>query len=670
MEEKATMYFESISIQNFMSFLSKDIEFGKKYNELVGFNGVGKTTILSAINWCLFGKDYNDAKQFSIYPIIGGEERTDLSPSVRLVVNYNGMKFVIRRAIIKSGANNTIAIEVNDQRLKQKEFQVFLKDKLGITEEQFKTLSNISYAVNLPQKELRDLIVGLVGKISDEELFEEESFKDKYEIIKQKILDYGVDAFLRGVNDSIRESEKEILKISGALEQKQKELSEFSFDKEEVTKLLERDAELKGILEDYQAKVLEENEKQTAINVANQTIQKLEFEINSLLKEINFKNIEGKNDKERLMSFMDVETLRRKEISYTQEEIEELNITRKRLESEMSEIQIKKDRNANEFNMLKSKEVVLEETICPMCGREFDQSKIDEMQKKAQELRDKELEELLSKDAKFKEEIEETKKKIEEYNEMINSKNDLIAKIKVKDYTEEISQDEKIVKLQKVLEIKRNEIKEMIARANDMKGQLEVEKHKLTMLPKPKIVPTIETSKSELEVIQIKLANYNIIKKHKEDFEKLKSNKDELDKKVVKQQLLQKLVKQFIQDKSDYMVSKLESCFKYISFKTQEVNKSGDVVDCFKITMSGKQFSSLSAGEKMKASIDLIFGIQKLNNVVVPILIDSIGELDEFPDFVTNQVISCRAVKKPNKNSENYEKAMEVYSKLNVLKGE
>ena len=78
---------KKIEINNFKGITDLKLNFTDNKNILEGENGIGKTTVLDAITWCLFGKNFADEKQFNIKPIIDGEEKVDLLTSVELLIN-------------------------------------------------------------------------------------------------------------------------------------------------------------------------------------------------------------------------------------------------------------------------------------------------------------------------------------------------------------------------------------------------------------------------------------------------------------------------------------------------------------------------------------------------------------------------------------------------------
>ena len=55
-----------ISLTNFKGIRSQQFDFNDATTIIGGANGTGKTTIFDAFIWCLFGKDCQDHKQFSI----------------------------------------------------------------------------------------------------------------------------------------------------------------------------------------------------------------------------------------------------------------------------------------------------------------------------------------------------------------------------------------------------------------------------------------------------------------------------------------------------------------------------------------------------------------------------------------------------------------------------
>ena len=85
--------------------------------------------------------------------------------------------------------------------------------------------------------------------------------------------------------------------------------------------------------------------------------------------------------------------------------------------------------------------------------------------------------------------------------------------------------------------------------------------------------------------------------------------------------------------------------------------------------MNGKPFEELSTGEQMLVGLDLVNGMQKYKFVKFPLLIDSIGELSQIPNFINQQIIACRTMPVLEDIEEN-RKYNEAFKKLNQLRRE
>jgi DNA sulfur modification protein DndD len=68
------MRIESITLQNYRQFRKTEIFFNKKdnidLNIVIGKNGTGKTNLLNAINWCLYGDEPHLSRQSELLPIL------------------------------------------------------------------------------------------------------------------------------------------------------------------------------------------------------------------------------------------------------------------------------------------------------------------------------------------------------------------------------------------------------------------------------------------------------------------------------------------------------------------------------------------------------------------------------------------------------------------------
>lgn len=676
------MKFVKIKIENFKKLMNYEVDFAQK-NEFFGFNGVGKTTVLDAIVWCLFGVNYRDEARFDINPIVNGIQRYDLYPSVTLtVLDDDGRDYEIQRSLVKgnTGERSTITqIDISGSKFGTKKFEEYINTKFGITKDEFKLLSNINYASSLNQKELRNIIMNLVGDVSDKELLENDT-EGKYNLIADKILLVGTEKFKQDLSKSKTKYKEDSLVLSGKIQNEESTIDSIKIDQEQVRISKARKEELMNVLDNYKKRYDAENQKQIDINeISNQIIEHKTL-YNSMLASLNQVNNDGQIIKKKIELAMNEEMLRQRDVNKLELQYQKLQQMYQMLVDESIRLETTLDKQRDDLTLLKEQEVIVDETTCKYCGQSLPKEKIESVKKKmeaekAETIKAREEEINLN-----EEKLEDTNNKIDNYTENMKLTKAEIEKVKVKDYSAEVTDNPEIETL-------KNQRMELLERFSKLKKEMDDKRqlianleNKKSYMPRPNQIPSVENVKIELDTINQKLSLYETLQYHIGNLQKLSDEKTTLDKKMVTLQAMEIKLTEFMSYKSKVLNDRLRENFHLISFKTSDMTISGKEVECFEITMNDKSFSALSGGERMLASLDLINGIQKLKKKHVPILIDSVGELSEMPSFLDSQIISCRAMQKPSKTvkrkdadgniveakNENYEKMMLIYGKLNV----
>lgn len=91
----------NLTIQNFKGIRDASFSLDGMSVNIIGDNGLGKSTIFDAFTWLLFGKDHrnNDQSKFEIVPIdpVTGEQVHHLETVVEAALSTNGVKTTLRR---------------------------------------------------------------------------------------------------------------------------------------------------------------------------------------------------------------------------------------------------------------------------------------------------------------------------------------------------------------------------------------------------------------------------------------------------------------------------------------------------------------------------------------------------------------------------------------------
>ena len=677
-----------IIIKNFRKHIEYNCEFGDGTNEFMGFNGAGKTTILDAITWCLFGKNFEDKKQFNVFPEVDGKLRMDLKPYVELSISKDDDEYIISREIYqtKSMKNPSTTMYINDVKFSIKEFEKYLDEKLGIDIEKFKMMSKTNYAINFKENDLRKLVYDEF-KVDDNEILNHESNVGKFDNVKEIIEEFGIERTYDTINARRKEQKKKETSMLSVIENSKKKIMEVknSIDKGQLRRDTDRKKEIKSILSQGEEEMQLENKKREDISNCEAEINQCQNSIKEIEMRLENKNSELKNLRDKMNYMFDLKNIKDKTLKDYLREMNGLKKSISEKTEKMKSLQEKLKKEKQSFDELKSKEVTIENDECPFCHQKLPQEFIENAKEEKENIKVNELKEMRDtinkKIHSYNEIREEYKKDCERYNQLEEKYNSLkdceddklntILNVDSDEY-DKLKEEEKKI-LADIQELKKDGNNQL-----DLARQLKI---KLDNLPKPTEIKSKDYLYVELENINNRLNNYNyyknLVKEYNQQVEDYKENES-------KKEVIETMLSEYEQYKKykDLLITKnIQKFFDNISFKTSYLTRDGKENNCFIVTLNGRDYSELSEGEKIQASVSLIRGLQKMNDYYFPILIDNFESLSELKVDDT-QIVCCSAVKKPSKNilkrdkegnlveveNPNYDKIMETYSILQLKK--
>lgn len=105
----------SLELKNFRQYLDSRIAFSDGVTGIIGPNGSGKTTILEAVAWALYG---SPAVRGTNDTIRARASEGGAKVSVRLVFELSGSLYTVTRTLDASGRNSTAVLEVDGRPLR------------------------------------------------------------------------------------------------------------------------------------------------------------------------------------------------------------------------------------------------------------------------------------------------------------------------------------------------------------------------------------------------------------------------------------------------------------------------------------------------------------------------------------------------------------------------
>lgn len=625
----------TLKIKNFKGMLDKEISFTENRNIIEGENGIGKTTILDAITWCLFGKNFNDEKLFKIKPIINGEEKKDLATKVEL--QFGG------KLIERIWDKDSTTIKVDGVKFGNREFTDYLRDNFDITEEEFKALSNINYIPNLHWKDLRSLILGLVGEIKNEEVY----VKGNFDLIKEKIESVGVEKTAENITETKSQLNNDIKKILGNIDQKTKDIQELVVDEKEQEELLKQKEKIKKDIENYNELSQKKSEQEKDISILN-TLKAEKERSNKEIERLENLNVEYQKTYDE--SNVDATIIKENQIKSIDNKIAQKNNDIDLLNQEKTTLMVQREELRKRYNEELAKEPRIENDKCSVCGQPLPQEQIEKVMIELKKQIENNANGYVAQAKVKKNRLDEIEIVISKYQEDI--KNLESEKINVMNAEIGIDTESDIqVTMRKNIEKNNQDIetykKQLIEIDSNIKSkESEIAKHEVIELN-----GDIKALQDELEEITQKLAISDTLTIFKEQLKKLEEQHQGLlkEKEILNEREQQLIL--FNNTRAEMLRERVRHNFKLADFITQETTKDGKLIETFKLAVGGIEYSSLNTGMKILVALDLIDNIQRLKNKRLPILIDGLGELTRLPQLDT-QVIGCRAKFQVNKKME------------------
>jgi len=522
---------KSIHLKNIRSYIDEKIEFGKGIILFEGDIGSGKTSILMAMDFALFG---NSTKEFYEKLLRKGTQKG----SVEILFEHDGKEYRVYRALEKKGrgiSNTESYVETPEGKISlgANEIKHYILRLMGVFVEKTKrkSLPIVKYAIYTPQETMKEILEG--------------SSEERLDVIRRifRLDEYKI------ARENAENAAKNILaeaKIAEDLERLIEDIEKELDHKENERKLLrERILELekelfekKSILENVQKKWVNIQEKRREYEELNNKLTELMARIDGIQSNIKRlrKELEDiKLKRERILGMEEdakryeeierkIKGLRKKreDLYKVEQEIRAARESLKYLNEKIEKGNIRK----KELEDLKRKVVLLENKV----------NKIENMEKKLGDLQ-KEKSEILGKIKHLNMkllELEEERKEYanlgaicpkckrpltEEHKKKLIMENEKEIE-KIKDVIKEVTKSK--VDVEKEIKIVESELEQL----RDYAKQLAVLKREMENALRE--VEEGEKAKEKSEEIKKKIESFDVMAL-KEVEEKIKSLESELE---------------------------------------------------------------------------------------------------------------------------------------------
>lgn len=648
---------KNVTISNFKGVRNLSVSFSRK-TKIKGANGTGKTSIMDAVLWCLFGVDSGWNSKFNIRPLdSSGKMIHDIEISVATVLTVDGKEIVFKRVskenwVTKRGSQNKTlqgnvgSYFVDDYPRTEQEYKSIVLEI--VNENLFKMLTSPTYFSSRPWKDQRDILMKFVSDISDVELARvNPEFAD---LIPELEKAPSTDDIQKKFSKALSEWKKKQAEIPVRIDELSKSLVQIDVAEQELAK-----TDLERRIAEIDAKIKDAG---SAISDLQSEEMQLQFDMSGIMQTMN-RELSEKRRKlddakyEASQLFADAN----KKINANEKQIVENKASIETAEKKRSEL-------GAEYNAEKAK--VFDETpylfheeewefdesegFCKQCGRRLPEEEIEEIKADFEKRR--------------------TKAKADADNSVIanrarfeQKKNNLLEDIKTKGFEQKhIIEDltYKNEQLQAEIESLKKQEQDAIAKQNELSKQLaelpkEADYSQNAEYVKLKarhdeVTAQIESMKSsddasevfkeerkalvaELDSVKAEIAKASKNIEIEERIGELEEEQKEVSQKVADQEKMLFLLEQFIRSKMLRISDSINQHFEMVDFLLFKMQLNGGMTETCECMYNGVPYSSLNAAAKIQCGLDIIRSLSKLYDVYCPVFIDNRESCTNIPDM-------------------------------------
>ena len=610
-----------MSLQNFKGIRQLEITFNGT-TKIYGDNATGKTTLVDAFTWLLFGKDSTDRKDFSIKTFDSQNNVIHkLDHEVTGTFDIDGNEMVIRRVLrekwVTRRGSETAELQGhetlffwNDVPMQAGEYQEKI-DKI-ISEQTFRMITNPMYFNSLKWQERRNILTSMAGSISDQEIA---STKTEFLSLMELMGNKSFDEYKKEVAAKKKKLKDELALIPARIDEVTRstpEAKDWKLIIDEIDILNHQITTIDSQIEDS-SKVYQSfyDKKQDKLRKVNE----LKTKISGFEQEARNKFQSMLNDKQNGIQSAKtkIETLKRQE----DDNKNEILSLKKRIETLTGEQETLREKwtavNEEIFSLGNS-----DNFICPTCKQSLPEDVINVKQA-----------ELLT---NFNTNKEKRLKAISEEGKAINPR---VEKIKSDiNNLENFNITEKITELEK--EISNWEEKKLITTQEILKDN-EAYQSALVSLKELESIPeedspVVDNSQLKLKKSGLSFRIDDLKKQHnnKELIAQSETRKTELlrQEKEFSSQLasLEKTeftIAEFTRAKVDILESRINSMFEGVKFRLFDTQLNGGLIECCDTLIDGVPWNDANNAARINAGIAIINVLTSHFGQTAPIWIDN-----------------------------------------------
>lgn len=618
---------QSLAITNFKGIAHLDVNF-QDNTTICGENGTGKTTIMDAFLWLLFGKDSTGRadSNFNI-KTLGADGKPILKQehSVCGVLLVNGNPIKLQRnyeevwtkptgTTVETLTNHKTVFYINDVKQSTKRDYDAEINSI-IPEDVFKMITDPGYFCRLSAAAQKEMLLDMAGTVTDEEVA---ALKPEYLALLGSLQGRPLAMFIKEVAAKKRAIKDELSAIPASIETAER-LKPAPADWKALEKELKAKQEELAQLDAQIADKTQLNEAETKRKVdIQQSIGELKLSLQRRQNEITQGAENGRTEAQRKVNTIESQIWRaEQDLTQKQRTVDGLKAQIDAVENELASLR-------ESYKAINAEKLTFPEGafVCPTCKRPLEQEDIDAKRMdleanfntdKAKRLQDNKATGLDKKNHQdqLREQLLNAEKAYADADAQLNGLREQLEEARAgvpeaPDVNALIAADEKC--------------RDLTNSITDLENQLTVD-------AKPVDVSELTGKKADVNQaisdLITRLAARDAIKRAEDEIQRLEEKRVAANQALTELEGQEFVAQDFQKAKDAALLTRINGMFKVVSFSfiDSQLN-GGEKLTCV-CTVNGTPYPDVNNAGKVNAGIDIINAICKSKGLCAPIFIDN-----------------------------------------------
>lgn len=639
---------------NFKGQKYLDVEFNPDVTYITGDNATGKTTVMDAFLWVLFGKDSQNRADFNIKTLDAeGKAIHKLEHEVTAVIDVDGVQTTFRRCykenwVKKRGAvepvmdGHSVAYFVDDVPLGKREYDRRVSDICP--EQLFRQITNPAYFPSLKMQDQRAMLFEIAGNITNDDVLKTlvtDENRDMYVPLMEALNSRkSLDDFKKQTISQKNLIKKEVSDIPGRIEENNRNMPEA----QDWDAIRAQIAEKKAQIQDYDAQIADLSQAAKGVSTHNTNLRaKIESNLNridTIKREIK------KSANEEYETWYLLLQDKKSELNRAEGAIRSLSGTLEYQKKEVDILHRQKQDLLDVYYGLQKEEFTVNESdlVCPTCGRQFEGNeyalRLEDMEHIFKAKKAHKISENVDKGKRLAGRIADAEKLVAETEQKLSEATSLRDGLQSEICQMESNKPEQLqpVDVDRLLS-ENAEYQSLIKLIEEWKNELN----------KPYSLPDTSDLRSKKNALQLEIDSLNRELAKEEQIARTTKRNEELEQQLRSMQQdiaaceqIEMTILEFMKAKVSLVEQRINSAFSYVKFKMFDTQVDGTEYDTCECMVDGTPYSDLNTAKKMNAGIDIINALCRAKGVTAPIFIDnreSVSELIPCPSQLINLMV-------------------------------